>query len=532
VVKAMAAAPADRYPDAATFAAALRRIESASTAAPAPKTRARYLVVGAGVALAALIGLAFFQWFRSTAVPGMPADASAVTQSTVATIAVLPFVDLSAGKDHGYLSDGLAEELIDLLTKVPELRVTARASSFAFRDVRVPIATIAGQLNVANVLEGSVRTSGNRLKFTVQLVRARDGTVIWSETYDRELEDIFEIQENVAAAVVDALKLRLLAGHALSVDGRTASVGAYTEYLLGRQYRDGISLERQQHALAAFQRAATLDPNFAPAHAGIALAAADIGSMTMTAAPYDLALTEAELAMALAPRLVEAYVARAHVRMDRNWDYVGAKSDLDLASGIDPNNLELLQSYATYWWISGNVARALEIQRRNVARNPLASTAWDWLGKLLSDARDYQGARQAFDRAEQLSPYSDYRLLLRTLVELYTGNHGEALRLARSDPDGERRDYLVSMTAFSAGESAEARAALDRLKSRAPDRAAAQIAFIHAMHGDEEQTFVWLDRAIAARDPGLKGMQNRPEFDKFRGDPRFRRVLRLMNLDD
>jgi serine/threonine protein kinase/tetratricopeptide (TPR) repeat protein len=529
IAKAMATAPADRYPDAATFAAALQRFASESAAAPARRSRVRYLVVGAAVALAALIGMASLQWIRSSTDSGTPSGLTAAERG-VATIAILPFVDLSEGKDHGYLSDGLAEELIDLLTKVPELRVTARASSFAFRDVRVPIATIAGQLNVANVLEGSVRTSGNRLKFTVQLVRARDGTVIWSETYDRELQDIFEVQENVAAAVVEALKLRLLAGKAVPADRRTASVQAYTEYLVGRQYRDSISLERQQHALAAFQRAVIADPSFAPAHAGIALAAADIGSMSMSTASYDLALAEAERAMALAPRLVEPYVARAHVRMDRNWDYVGAKADLDVASGIDPNNVELLQLYAAYWWVSGNLPKALEIQRRNVARNPMASTAWDWLGKMLSDARDFPGARQALDRAEELSPYSDYSLLLRTLVELYSGNHEEALRLARSNPDPERRDYSVSMAAFAAGQSAEALAALEMLKARAPDRAAAQIAFIYALRGEREQTFAWLDRAIAARDPGLKGMQNRPEFDKFKGDPRFERVLRLMNI--
>ena len=528
VAKAMAAEPAHRYPDAAAFAAALQRIASESLGASARRPRVRYLVIGA-VALAALIGTASIYWLRSAA--DSAAHPGAVTTADdVVTIAVLPFVDLSEHQDRGYLSDGLAEELIDLLTKVPQLRVTARASSFAFRDQRVPVATIAGQLNVAHVLEGSVRTSGNRLKFTVQLVRAGDGTVIWSETYDRELKEIFEIQENVAAAVVDALKLRLLAGNALSAERRTANVSAYTEYLIGRQYRDGISLERQQHAQAAFERAVIADPSFAPAHAGIALAAADIGSMTMTAASYDLALAEAERAMALAPRLVEAYVARAHVRMDRNWDYVGAKSDLDFASSIDPNNVELLQAYAAYLWIIGKLPEALEIQRRNLARNPMASTAWDWLGKMLADARDYPGARQAFERAEELSPYSDYRLLLRTLVELYSGNHEEALRLARSNSVPDRRDYSLSMAAYAAGQSAEGLAALERLKSREPDRTAAQIAFIYAMKGDREQTFAWLDRAIALRDPGLKGMQNRPEFDKFKGDPRFERVLRIMNV--
>ncbi len=528
VTMAMAADPAHRYPDAASFAAALRRAVNESEVSPARRFRFRVLIMGAAAGIL-LIGAAAFYRFRSTPADPLPGAALA-PQESAATIAVLPFVDLSEGKDHGYLSDGLAEELIDLLTKVPELRVTARASSFAFRDQQVPMASIAEQLNVANVLEGSVRTSGNRLKFTVQLVQARYGTVIWSETYDREMKEIFEIQENVAAAVVDALKLRLLAGNAVFSGRRTSSVEAYTEYLLGRQYRDGFSLERQQHARAAFERAVRLDPSFAAAHAGIALAAADIGSMTMTAAPYELAIVEAELAMGLAPRLVEAYVARAHVRMDRDWDYAGARSDLEFASSVDPNNLELMQIYAAYWLNTGNLKKALELQRRNIARNPISSTAWDWLGVMLASARDYPGARLAYERAEQLSPYSDYRLLLRTLVELYSGNREEALRLARSNSDVERRDYAIALVESARGGSAEGEAALQRLITNFPNRCAAQIAYIYAMRGDDEQAFAWLDKAIALRDPGLKGIRNRPEFDKFKGDPRFMRALQLMDV--
>jgi serine/threonine-protein kinase len=530
VATAMAADPADRYPDAVAFAAALQRAAAADVSASPPvRSRRRLLFVGA-VAVCVVIGVLVF-YRRPSAPPAADhAITTVATDEKAAAIAVLPFIDLSEGRDHAYLSDGLAEELIDLLTKVPELRVTARASSFVFRDRQVPMATIASQLNVANVLEGSVRTSGNRLKFTVQLVHAREGTVIWSETYDRELKDIFEIQEEVAAAVVDALKLRLLAGNGVSSDRRTSKLEAYTEYLLGRQYRDGFSLERQQHAQAAFERAVKIDPEFAAAHAGIALAAADIGSMTMTAAPYELAIAEAERAMALSPRLVEAYVARAHVRMDKDWDYKGATADLELASRVDPNNLELMQLYAAYWLHSGNVRKALELQQRIVARNPMASTAWDWLGVVLVSARDYPAARQAYERAEQLSPYSDYRLLLKSLAEMYAGNAQEALRLARANTDPDRRDYGIAMAVFSAGQSAEGEEALKRLETRAPDTCAAQIAFIYAMRGDDEQTFAWLDRATALRDPGLKGVQNRREFDKYKGDPRFVRALKLINL--
>jgi serine/threonine protein kinase/Flp pilus assembly protein TadD len=530
VAKGLASAPPDRYPDVASFAAALRRSGSGTIAASSlRKTTVRYLLAGA--VLAAVIGVASYYSMQFASESRAPTIAAAAHDAGT-TIAVLPFADLSEKHDRGYLSDGLAEELIDLLTKIPELRVTARASSFALRDREDDIAAIARQLNVDNVLEGSVRAAGSRVKISVKLVRASDGTVFWSETYDREMKDIFEIQEDVATAVVDALKLRLLAGHALSAERRTTNVRAYEEYLLGRQYRDGVSLERHQRAQAAFQRAVALDASFAPAHAGIALAASDIGSATMQTEPYDLALAEAEKAMALAPRLVEAYVARAHVRMNRNWDFVGAKSDLDFAMSIDPNNMELLQAYGSFLWITGKLDEALEVQRRCMARNPLASKTWDWLGVMLMNARDFPAARKALQRSEELSPYSDYRLLLMTLVEIYAGNHEEALRLARSNPHPSQRDYTIAMAAFSVGQTAEAHAARERLISRSSDESASQIATIYAWHGDEEQTFVWLDRAIAIRDPGLFGIQTRPGFDKFKGDPRFERVLRLMNVAD
>ena len=233
-----------------------------------------------------------------------------------------------------------------------------------------------------------MRTSGNRLKFSVQLVRTRDGTVIWSETYDRELKDIFEIQEDVAAAVVDALKLRLLAGNAVSADRRTANVQAYEEYLLGRQYRDGVSLERHQHAQAAFQRAVTARPVVCTRPRRYRARGRGYRLDDDEGGPYDLALAEAERAMALAPRLVEAYVARAHVRMDRNWDYVGAKSDLDFASGIDPNNMELLQVYAVFCGSPGTLEGARNPASQRGPQSP-GQQGLGLAGRDAHDARDY-----------------------------------------------------------------------------------------------------------------------------------------------
>ena len=185
---------------------------------------------------------------------------------------MLPFTDLSERRDQSFFSDGLSEELLTLLTRIPDLRVTASASSFAFRDRRNDIPAIARALNVANILDGSVRKSGNRLRVAVQLVQASTGTVVWSETYDRELKDVFKLQEDVASAVVDALKLRLLAEQHIPPGERTTNVAAYEQFLKGLKFREADTVDGDRQAIEAFQSAVRMDPGFARAYAGIAIA--------------------------------------------------------------------------------------------------------------------------------------------------------------------------------------------------------------------------------------------------------------------
>jgi eukaryotic-like serine/threonine-protein kinase len=532
VRRAIATLPDDRYPDVAAFAAALRPHASKHAAYRVSLPSLRHGLTAA-VALALLAtGALAYRHFAPALPPAPPVPPLPAAPVASATIAVLPFVDLSENHDQGYLSDGLAEELLNLLTKIPDLHVTARGSSFAFRDRRQDVTAIARQLNVAHILDGSVRRSGDRLRFSVQLVQASTGNAIWSETYDRELEDVFDVQEDVANAVVSALKLRLLDKQSIPPSLRTQNTRAYEEYLLGRQFRDGYTLDRQRRSLAAFQRAVELDPSFAAARAAVAMVTADIGAMTMDRSLYEVATEEAERALELEPDLVEAHVARARVRMEGEWDFEGARMDLEAASRIDPNNAALLQMRAYYLSVTGKPEDALPLERRAVERNPLAANLWDGLAASLINARDYAGARQALDRAEQLSPYSDYRHQLRTRIELYAGNYEAALKLARSNPDTSQRDYNVSLAAYSAGHAAEGNAALERLIERVPDTYTVQIAMAYAWRGQRDEAFEWLDRAIEIHDPGLMEIRNMREFDRIRADPRFTQVLAQMNLAD
>jgi serine/threonine protein kinase/Tfp pilus assembly protein PilF len=533
---AMAQSPADRFPDVASFAARLRHVESGGGPRWPWRSMAIHYAIWSLVLTGVLvIAAAATVWVRKAGTAASQAAVPAVAAATVPVnatprIAVLPFADLSEQGDQAYLSDGLAEELLNLLTRIPELHVTARASSFAFRGEQQDVASIARQLNVDHLLSGSVRKSGNRIRFSVQLVQTASGTVIWSDTYDRELQDIFAVQEDVANAVVDALKLRLLAKRDVSLDKPTLNTRAYEEYLLGLQYREGSTLRRQQLAMEAFERAAKLDPQFAGAHAGIALTAATIGDMTMKPAHFAAARAAAERALQLSPRTIQAYIALSQVRRAVDWDFPGAQRDLEAALRIEPNNLELLQAWGGYLSQTGRFKEAVALQRSGVERNPMASTAWEWLGTALMDVRDYEGARRAFDHADAISPYSDYRLQVYTLIAVYSGDHAEALRLAKLNQDPMQRDFSLALAEYSAGRSANARAALKRLMDKAPDFYAAQISRAYAWYGDNDQAFQWLDRAIDLRDPGIASIKSIPEYDKLRDDPRYLRALQRMNL--
>jgi serine/threonine protein kinase/tetratricopeptide (TPR) repeat protein len=534
---ALAPLPAERCPTATQFAAQLGAALVPASRLPRAGKAGRWVAAAAGVLLVVAAG-----WFvqgrdsepTTASTDGAAASVAQPAAETVpanaSTIAVLPFIDLSERRDQSFFSDGLSEELLTLLTRIPNLRVTASASSFSFRDRRNDIPAIGRALNVANILDGSVRRSGNQLRVAVQLVQASTGTVVWTETYDRELKDVFRLQEDVASAVVDALKLRLLAEQHIPPSERTANVAAYEQYLKGLKSRETYTMEGELAAIEAFQSAVRMDPGFARGYAGIALAAATVGGRTVDRKMFELARSNAERAISLAPRLASGYIARAMLRMHADWDFPGARADLDNALAIEPNSLGAQQLLGLYLMITGRMDEALATQQRMVERNPLSAAAWAGLGETHMAARDFTNARKAMIRADELSPQSTEGRQNRALLEAYAGNGAEAVRFAREVTDPHYRDYALAMAAWSAGREAESRAALQRLIDEVPNVFAAQITMIYARQGDRDNMFKWLDRALAVQDPGLLDIQTRPEFDAFKSDARYQRALRQMNL--
>ena len=344
--------------------------------AVAPQTgHGRYIVPLTALALV-LVGAAVVRVWISKE-PSRE-SAATVTPSFLPppnSIAVLPFVNLSGDKDQEYFSDGLSEELIDLLTKVPELRVPARTSSFYFKGKRATIVDIAKALGVAHVLEGSVRKSGNTLRITAQLVRVDNGYHVWSETYDRKLDDVFEIQDEIAGVVVTALRAHLLPMQHPSdqEELRTANFAAYDQYLQGRQSYNQGDAAGFQRAVTAFRSATELDSRYAAAYTDLSQAQfwltddSDSGDVAA-----DRGLAAAEQAVAIAPGLATGYSARGILRAALHFDFAGAQADLDKAVALSPGDANILHRSALLLAARGQLPAAIAREEQGLALDPLS----------------------------------------------------------------------------------------------------------------------------------------------------------------
>jgi len=449
------------------------------------------------------------------------------------SIAVLPFVDMSQAKDQEYFSDGLSEELLNLLSKVPQLRVIARTSSFSFKGKDADVATIAGTLKVANVLEGSVRKSGNTLRITAQLVRTTDSTQLWSETYDREMTDIFKVQDEIAAAVVAAMKLKLLGARVGAGAGHeTANVEAYNQYLLGRQLYNRMNEDSWRQSKAALERAVALDPGYAAAWAALSDTLTPLSDFLDTPEEITQAKIEAveaaDKAIALAPDLADGYAARAYLRAAASWDFRGSEADLDKALALDPASTTALRRRGELMATIGRVPEAVAAMRELIASDPLNDQYWTNLcGYLLGT--DLKAAREAGARAVALNPTSTFALVNMGFVELLDGKP-EAAR-SMFDRVGEFWvGYGRALVEHRLGNKEVAQAALDEVIRNGAYGGAYQIAQLHAWRGEPTQALEWLERAIAQRDAGIAYLKWDQVFNALRADPRYAALLEKLGL--
>jgi eukaryotic-like serine/threonine-protein kinase len=465
----------------------------------------------------------------------------------VASIAVLPFVNRSRDEEDEYFSDGLADELLNMLAKIRGLKVAARSSAFTFKGKQVTVYEAGNALNVATVLEGSVRKAGNRVRVSVQLVNVSDGYHLWSETYDRTLEDIFAVQDDIARSVVHELRAALL-GEESNVDGKShvsvevaraargrgQSAEAHRLALQGRHMIERLTKDDFKRGIRYLSEALQLDPNKA-------LAWVDLSRAHLNAAGHGwepmeegvaMARAAAERALAIEPDLPEGHVVLGRLRLYFDWDWEGAKESYRRAMELAPGNAVGVHGAGILAQNEGRIEEALNLYRLAVDQDPLSAGAYDRLGITYLAAGLFSEAEAAFRKVVELSPQriqSHARLAFALLAQ---GHADEALaEVEKECDDGYRLLALVAIH-HAGGRMEASNEALRGLIDRGSTSEAFQIAEAHAARNEIDAAFVWLDRAHAQRDPGLTEINCSYLLRSLHDDPRWSPFLKKMGLVD
>ncbi|MEW5928077.1 MAG: BTAD domain-containing putative transcriptional regulator [Gemmatimonadota bacterium] len=458
-----------------------------------------------------------------------------------AGIAVLPFEDDTRGRRSDFFSDGLTEEITDALSRVRGLRVIARTSAFAFRGTRASAPEIGAKLGVSHLLEGSVRRGGESLRIRVRLVEAATGSLLWSERYDREIGDVFAVQDEIARAVVEALRVELAGEGGALVLESTGDPEAHALYLRGRAAWYTRTPEGLEEAVGHFRRALERDPAYALAHIGLADAYNMLGAFDYGVHPpgeiYPRAREAAARALALRPDLAEAHTALANVLLNYEWDWEGAARAFRRALGLNPGYAVAYHWYSLYLGAVGRHAEALDAVRRARELDPMSLVMGTALARQLYFARDLGGAAREYRAVLAAEPgFLPARLGLGvTLAQ--AGAAGEAaaeLERAAEAPGGPRPVVLALLghAQGRAGRRAAAEAALARLRRAAAERwvPPEYFAVVHLGLGDADAALDQLERACDARSGSVVYLGVDPLLDPVRGDPRFRRLCARVGL--
>jgi adenylate cyclase len=463
------------------------------------------------------------------------------------SVAVLPFVNRSRDVEDEYFSDGLSDELLNVLAKIRGLRVAARSSAFTFKNAKATVADVGSALNVGTVVEGSVRKSGNRIRISVQLVNVADGYHLWAESYDRTLDDIFAVQDDIAQSVVKQLRRTLLgeavdatvasdvtAQVAAAVRGRATDPEAYRLYLQARHFVDRHTRDDTSTAIGYLKQALDRNPGFALAWAelgGAYSAEADSG-WAPVAEGYRRAREAVERALSLEPNLAEGHAQRGWLQRSHDWDFHGAETSLHRALELAPGNALVLRRAAILALNLGRVDEAIALNRRAVDQDPLSAEAFGNLGLALEAAGRLDEADSARRKALDLAPQRTSTRAHLALTLLARGRDDEALAEATREPEAVWRLRALAIIHGAARRPAEAEDALRQLVEDYADDAAFQIAEVYAAHGEVDVAFEWLERAYAQRDPGLCQTKTQSSLRALHGDPRWGAFLHKMRLAD
>jgi TolB-like protein/class 3 adenylate cyclase/Tfp pilus assembly protein PilF len=472
---------------------------------------------------------------------------SAPVEESIPSIAVLPFANLSRDEENEYFADGLSNELLNVLSKIRGLRVASRTSAFSFKGKDVDVVGIAQKLNVAHVLEGSVRKSGKRVRITAELVRVATDSHLWSETYDRELDDIFAVQDDIAQAVVKELRHALLhealesasservkAEVEAAAMGRSENAEAYRLYLQAQFFRDQLAKDRTAKGIEFFVQALQMDPGYALAWAGLSRAYSDQAGQNWVprAEGYAKARAAAERALKVEPTLPEAHTALGWVQSSCDWDWKAADASFQRALELAPGSALAINAAAT---LAGNVGRlheAVDLFKRATTMDPLNATIHRNLGLYALAADIPEVAESALNEALLLNPSGGLTNCWCALLRLAQGRKDEAFEAATKETNEVFRLVATAVVEFARGDSAGSDAALATLIEKCGEFSAYQVAGVYAYRNEADSAFQWLERTYAQRDPGVTYVKMDPLMRGLRTDPRWRPFIEKLGLAD
>jgi len=445
------------------------------------------------------------------------------------SIAVLPFINMSDDADNEYFSDGLSEELLNLLAKIPELKVASRSSSFQFKGEKIDVKEAAQKLNVAHVLEGSVRKSGKQIRITAQLIKADDGYHLWSESYDRSLDNIFAIQDEISAAVVAALKVELL-GEVPKAE--VVNAEAYTLFLKARYLYSKWGKENFENAIEAFRQALIIEPEYADAWASLSVA-----YLTQTTSGYRprdeglaLARDAVDRALSYNPGLAAAWARLSLIQSRFDWDWAGAEASLQKALDLAPNDYRVLSAAGS---LSGTLDRlddALAYYRQILDKEPLELISLYNVAEVLLRQGRLDESEAAFRRLLELNPDDWGTHTQLAIILLMKGDSQEAWRELDLEVDPLQQEFGRILALSSLDRKDEAAEKLDAYIEKNQSWAAFPIAGVYAWQGDVDKAISWLERAIEQRDSSMTDILTEPLLTSLHDDPRWMGLLEQMEL--
>jgi len=490
----------------------------------------RFIITTSLIILVCAAGFLIYTTFFQEKAASRPNDQS---------IAVLPFVDMSQDKDQEYFSDGMSEELLNLLSKIPNLKVISRTSSFSFKGKNMDVRKIGENLGVANILEGSIRKSGNMIRITAQLIEVREGGHRWSETYDREMKDVFALQDEISKMIVDSLKIELTGRQAIRVArGFTKNTEAYEDYLKGRYHWNTRTDDGIKKAMGYFEDAIKKDSNYAAAYAGLA-------DVYLTLYDYELISIEestskakeaAQRALKINPMLAEAHNSLAHINL-HEWKWESAEKGFQKAIELDPAYVLAHHWYALCLTAIGKPNEAVNEMKKARELDPLSTRINADLGMAYLSAKKYDEAIEQEKNTLELNPKASGALWIRGMAYQQKKMFGEAIKDYRHalELSPEDQNYLAALghVYASSGNTSAARNILDTLFALNKKEHVSPffIALVYAGLNDKEKALEWLQKSYEEKSGSVRYLKMEPRLQNLRNEPRYTELMKKIGLD-